>query len=111
MWLKNWNGDETPKLKWLLYSKTKIVMKLKKNSKCDEYQKLELWWKSKTLIVTKLKNPMETNLKLWQNSISQIVINLKFEIMTKVKRKLNDDKTIKHKYQFMKNKKNFKRFF
>ena len=41
MKLKNYNCDETQKLKWRQNSKTQMVTKLK-NSICDKTQKLKL---------------------------------------------------------------------
>ena len=48
MKLKNWNCDESQKLKLGWNSncdETQIVIKLK-NSDCDKTQKLALWWNS-----------------------------------------------------------------
>ena len=62
--------------------KTQIVAKLKTSNYSNFYetQKLKLWQNSKTPIVTNLKNLIydETQkLTLWQNSLIQIVTKLK----------------------------------
>ena len=48
------------------------MTKLKKNSNCDKTQTFKLWQNSKTQIVTELKKN-----KLWQNTKTQIVTKFK----------------------------------
>ena len=59
-----------------------------KSSNCDETYKLKLWWNSITQIVRKLKNSKgdkTQKVKLWKNSNTQIVAKLKTQIVTKIK--------------------------
>ena len=63
----------------------------KKNSNCDETQNLKLWQNSETQIVTKLKNSncdktqIMTKVELWQNSSCEKSQIVTKQIVTKVK--------------------------